>query len=66
MDLVLGGFARAHVPSMTEEDLTCFEELLAFSDRELYGLIFEGKACLEEHLRGMVKAIRMQCSSVAV
>lgn len=42
MDLVLGGFAERHLAHMTHTALQQFEDLLAFSDQELYGWIFEG------------------------
>lgn len=35
-DLLIGGFARAHLPAMTEAELDEFEALLAVNDRELY------------------------------
>jgi len=38
-DILLGGFADAEVPSMTDADLTAFEELLAQPDQELYAWI---------------------------
>lgn len=35
-DILIGGFARAHVADMNEANLDEFEELLALNDRELY------------------------------
>ena len=35
-DLLIGGFAKAHLPEMTEADLDEFEALLRIGDRELY------------------------------
>ena len=35
-DLLIGGFARAHLPSMSDQELDEFEALLKQSDRELY------------------------------
>ncbi|MEM8936711.1 MAG: succinate dehydrogenase assembly factor 2 [Pseudomonadota bacterium] len=35
-DLLIGGFAKAHVRDMSEEELTEFESLLKYPDRELY------------------------------
>ena len=35
-DLLIGGFARAHLPSMCEGELSEFEMLLEINDRELY------------------------------
>ena len=35
-DLLIGGFAKAHIADMNEEDLDEFEALLKLNDRELY------------------------------
>lgn len=35
-DLLIGGFARAHLPEMTEAELNEFEALLRLNDRDLY------------------------------
>ncbi len=35
-DLLIGGFARAHLGRMSEAELDEFEALLALNDRELY------------------------------
>lgn len=35
-DLLIGGFAKAHLPEMEETDLDAFEALLKENDRELY------------------------------
>ena len=36
MDLLLGSFADANVPSFTEEELALYDELLQESDPDLY------------------------------
>lgn len=35
-DLLIGGFARAHLPEMNETELNEFEALLRLNDRDLY------------------------------
>lgn len=35
-DLLIGGFAKAHLSEMDEDELDQFEALLAQNDRELY------------------------------
>lgn len=35
-DLLIGGFARAHLAGMSEAELDAFEGLLKHNDRELY------------------------------
>ena len=39
MDLMMGRFADAHVPTFTEEDLNQYEEILSYSDPDLYNWI---------------------------
>lgn len=36
MDLLLGSFAKKHVPELTERELEEFEELLTHNDPDLY------------------------------
>ncbi len=38
-DLLIGGFAAAHVPAMNTEDLVLFEHLLAVPDQDLYAWV---------------------------
>lgn len=38
-DLILGGYAKANIESMTEEDVTMFEYLLDAKDHDIYGWI---------------------------
>ncbi len=35
-DLLIGGFARAHLGAMSDDDLDEFEALLTLNDRDLY------------------------------
>lgn len=35
MDLIVGGYADQHLPSMTEVELALFEELLEIPDQDL-------------------------------
>jgi len=39
MDLLLGSFARAHVPDMTERQLEEYDDLLKNNDPDLYNWI---------------------------
>lgn len=39
MDLLLGSFAKKHVPSMSEEELEQFDEILKENDPNLYNWI---------------------------
>jgi antitoxin CptB len=39
MDLLLGGFARSRLPTMTENELNAFETLIELPDQELLAWI---------------------------
>jgi Uncharacterized conserved protein len=39
MDILLGQFAEIHLPRMSEDDLTCFEEVLSLPDPVLDRMI---------------------------
>ncbi|MGH1398106.1 MAG: succinate dehydrogenase assembly factor 2 [Alphaproteobacteria bacterium] len=39
MDLILGSFAKKHVPTMSEDELSTFEEILKENDPNLYNWI---------------------------
>lgn len=41
MDLLLGGFGKQFLQTMTYEELLQFEDLLAFPDQDLYSWFFE-------------------------
>lgn len=49
MDLLLGSFARQHVPNFNEQELQEFEELLKENDPDLYNWI-TGKEKAPEHV----------------
>jgi len=38
-DLILGGFAKAHIDTMTDEEVLMFEDLLGAKDHDIYGWI---------------------------
>ncbi len=40
-DLILGGFAKAHIETLTEDEVTMFEELLTAKDHDIYDWITE-------------------------
>lgn len=39
MDLIMGSFAKKHVPSFSEEELSHYDEVLNISDPDLYNWI---------------------------
>ena len=38
-DLILGGYAKAHIDTMTDADVLMFEDLLNAKDHDIYGWI---------------------------
>jgi antitoxin CptB len=38
-DLILGGFAKAYIETLTENEVTMFEELLTAKDHDIYDWI---------------------------
>ena len=36
MDMLIGNFARNHVPDFNEQELQEFEEMLSYNDQDLY------------------------------
>ncbi len=41
MDIIMGGFAKEHVPSFNEDELKAYEELLQENDPNLYNWIID-------------------------
>lgn len=48
MDLIMGGFAIAHVPDFTEEELAEYDALLCNNDPDLYNWITEKEPAPKE------------------
>ena len=42
-DMILGGFAKAHIETMSDEEITQFEDLLEAKDHDIYDWIAEKK-----------------------
>ena len=40
-DLILGGFAKAHMETMTDAEVLMFEDLLGAKDHDIYAWIME-------------------------
>jgi len=40
-DMILGGFAKAHIETMSDEEITQFEDLLGAKDHDIYDWIAE-------------------------
>jgi antitoxin CptB len=38
-DMILGGYAKANIETMSDEDLTMFEDLLGAKDHDIYAWI---------------------------
>ena len=58
MDILLGDFAGKQLESMTENDLSLFDELLDISDPELYKwLTTSNEEIIPEKFRCLIKKI---------
>ena len=57
MDIVLGGFARKKIETLSPQELEQFEALLAFPDQHLYGWFFERAPLPESAPFTIVEAI---------
>ena len=60
-DILLGGFAKANVETLSEDEVTQFEELLANKDHDIYDWItgkFPAPAEFETPLLGMIKQFK--------
>ncbi|MBT5048898.1 MAG: succinate dehydrogenase assembly factor 2 [Rhodospirillaceae bacterium] len=56
-DLIIGGFAHAHMASMSSETFAAFEALLAESDPDIMAWISEQEAPPQRHDNDVLKAI---------
>ena len=57
-DLLIGGFARAHLDEMGEDELASFEALLRFPDHDLFGWIKGGAPAPAEVEGPLLEALR--------
>jgi antitoxin CptB len=58
MDLLLGGFANAHIKHLTEKELQEFESLLEFTDKELSLWLIDNKSNLDIEKLSVSKKIK--------
>lgn len=59
MDLLLGRFADAHLPGMSDEEVAALEYLVEAPDPELFGWIAGTKAVPANYDTPMLAAIRL-------
>lgn len=45
MDLLMGSFADKHIPGFSEDELSQYEEILGYSDPDLYNWISGREGC---------------------
>lgn len=57
MDLLLGGFADAHIAELGDHDLADFEALMEVPDPELFAWITAGDPAAEEYRTPVFRAI---------
>lgn len=58
MDWLIGRFAEAHLPAMSEPELVRFERLLAAPDPELHCWILDPAMLPEDEHRPLIEAMR--------
>ena len=58
MDVALGRYAAAMLPSMSAAMLDVFERLLGLPDPELAGMIWHGERCQDGEIAELVHALR--------
>ncbi len=58
MDIMVGRYAKATIPDMSEETLTLFEEFLAVPDRDIEGWVMRNEYPEDGEYIEFVKAIR--------
>ncbi|WP_371311772.1 FAD assembly factor SdhE [Pseudovibrio flavus] len=49
MDILLGGYAEAHLPLMNETELSALEEFLTLHDQDLFAWLMGSKPVPSEH-----------------
>ncbi|MEO1065785.1 MAG: succinate dehydrogenase assembly factor 2 [Pseudomonadota bacterium] len=57
MDIILGTFADAHLPTMSDDDLATFESLMDVPDRELFKWISGEAETPPNHRSGLLDRI---------
>lgn len=58
MDLLLGQFADAHLPSFSEDELTAFEGLMETPDQDLFKVLMSDEPPLGDKHEAMIVAVR--------
>ena len=62
-DIIIGGFAEAHLHALSEAELDAFERLIDQADQDLYGWIIGVKPTPEEfdgEMLARIRAFRLQ------
>ena len=57
-DLILGGYAKANIDTMTEADVMVFEYLLEAKDHDIYGWIMETLPVPTQYDTPLLKRLR--------
>ena len=58
MDMILGGFADAHIATMTDAELDDLERLIELPDPDLYAALSGGVPLAPEFADGIFKRIK--------
>jgi len=57
-DMILGGFAKANIDTLTDEEVLMFEELLEANDHDIYAWIKQSSPVPANHDTPLLKRLR--------
>ena len=57
MDMILGGFADAHIADLSDEDIADLERLIELPDPDLYAALSGGPPLAPEYAKGIFTRI---------
>jgi antitoxin CptB len=63
MDMILGGFADAHIADLSEEDIADLERLIELPDPDLYAALVGGVPIAPDYAEGIFVRIKQSTES---
>lgn len=63
MDVILGGFADAHIAALSESEVADLERLIELPDPDLYAALSGGAPLAPEYARGIFVRIKQSTES---
>ena len=58
MDMILGGFADAHIADLSDADIADLERLIELPDPDLYAALSGGAPLVPDHAKGIFLRIK--------